>query len=75
MTIIYAELKFKLIVCGFYQVPKKSQFTLKRKKTKSELDYGELVCPLEQSRADDSPGDASLSGVSASLTHNTQPIV
>ncbi|XP_054266293.1 liprin-beta-1-like [Macrosteles quadrilineatus] len=39
------------------KVPKKSQFTLKRKKTKSELDYGELVCPLEGRNAADSSGE------------------
>ncbi|KAK1137186.1 hypothetical protein K0M31_001710 [Melipona bicolor] len=31
------------------KVPKKSQFTLKRKKSKNEADYGNLVCPLEAS--------------------------
>ncbi|XP_012268220.1 liprin-beta-2 isoform X2 [Athalia rosae] len=31
------------------KVPKKSQFTLKRKKSKNEVDYGNLVCPLEPS--------------------------
>ncbi|XP_076628487.1 liprin-beta 1 isoform X1 [Colletes latitarsis] len=31
------------------KVPKKSQFTLKRKKSKNEADYGNLVCPLESS--------------------------
>ncbi|KOC66703.1 Liprin-beta-1 [Habropoda laboriosa] len=31
------------------KVPKKSQFTLKRKKSKNEADYGNLVCPLETS--------------------------
>ncbi|XP_046672615.1 liprin-beta-1-like isoform X4 [Homalodisca vitripennis] len=45
------------------KVPKKSQFTLKRKKAKSELDYGELVCPLAQGRGgDDTSGDASTPG-------------
>lgn len=34
------------------QVPKKSQFTLKRKKSKNEADYGNLVCPLETSSPD-----------------------
>lgn len=28
------------------QVAKKSQFSLKRKKSKGEVDYGDLVCPL-----------------------------
>ncbi|XP_024884367.1 liprin-beta-2 isoform X4 [Temnothorax curvispinosus] len=31
------------------KVPKKSQFTLKRKKSKNEMDFGNLVCPLEAS--------------------------
>nr|XP_033333931.1 liprin-beta-1 isoform X2 [Megalopta genalis] len=31
------------------KIPKKSQFTLKRKKSKNEVDYGNLVCPLEAS--------------------------
>ncbi|XP_058788608.1 liprin-beta-1 isoform X3 [Phymastichus coffea] len=31
------------------KVPKKTQFTLKRKKSKSELDFGNLVCPMEES--------------------------
>ncbi|XP_043269082.1 liprin-beta-2 isoform X2 [Venturia canescens] len=34
------------------KVPKKSQFTLKRKKSKSEADYGNLVCPLESTPPD-----------------------
>ncbi|XP_029033406.1 liprin-beta-1 isoform X1 [Osmia bicornis bicornis] len=34
------------------KVPKKSQFTLKRKKSKNEADYGNLVCPLESSSPD-----------------------
>ncbi|XP_076750115.1 liprin-beta 1 isoform X3 [Xylocopa sonorina] len=34
------------------KVPKKSQFTLKRKKSKNEADYGNLVCPLEASPPD-----------------------
>nr|XP_034185437.1 liprin-beta-1 isoform X3 [Osmia lignaria]XP_034185438.1 liprin-beta-1 isoform X3 [Osmia lignaria] len=34
------------------KVPKKSQFTLKRKKSKNEADYGNLVCPLETSSPD-----------------------
>lgn len=29
------------------QVPKKSQFSLKRQKTKAEVEFGDLVCPLE----------------------------
>lgn len=45
------------IFIWFLQVPKKSQFTLKRKKSKSEVDYGNLVCPLEGSP----PGTPSMS--------------
>ncbi|XP_033360296.1 liprin-beta-1 isoform X2 [Bombus vosnesenskii] len=37
------------------KVPKKSQFTLKRKKSKNEADYGNLVCPLDASPPE--PGD------------------
>ncbi|CAK1578589.1 unnamed protein product [Parnassius mnemosyne] len=37
-----------------YKVPKKSQFSLKRKKSREELELGELVCPLR----DDASGDA-----------------
>uniref|UniRef100_A0A2A4J307 Uncharacterized protein n=1 Tax=Heliothis virescens TaxID=7102 RepID=A0A2A4J307_HELVI len=36
-----------------YKVPKKSQFSLKRKKSKDDLDLGDLVCPLH----DDCSGD------------------
>uniref|UniRef100_A0A1B6DJ40 SAM domain-containing protein n=1 Tax=Clastoptera arizonana TaxID=38151 RepID=A0A1B6DJ40_9HEMI len=47
------------------KVVKKSQFTLKRKKSKSELDYGELVCALSQSRAEEQAGESlSVSGIS-----------
>ncbi|XP_039312389.1 liprin-beta-2 isoform X2 [Solenopsis invicta] len=34
------------------KIPKKSQFTLKRKKSKNEMDFGNLVCPLEASPPD-----------------------
>ncbi|XP_011348608.1 liprin-beta-2 isoform X3 [Ooceraea biroi] len=34
------------------KVSKKSQFTLKRKKSKNEVDFGNLVCPLEASPPD-----------------------
>ncbi|XP_012279709.1 liprin-beta-1 [Orussus abietinus] len=45
------------------KVPKKSQFTLKRKKSKSEVDYGNLVCPLEASPPDvDDVAHAKLTG-------------
>ncbi|CAB3235915.1 unnamed protein product [Arctia plantaginis] len=36
-----------------YKVPKKSQFSLKRKKSKDDLELGDLVCPLH----DDGSGD------------------
>ncbi|XP_039745592.1 liprin-beta-1 isoform X4 [Pararge aegeria] len=40
-----------------YKVPKKSQFSLKRKKSKDDLELGELVCPLH----DDCSGDLTAS--------------
>ncbi|XP_073966707.1 liprin-beta 1 isoform X2 [Choristoneura fumiferana] len=36
-----------------YKVPKKSQFSLKRKKSKDELELGDLVCPLHDDCSDD----------------------
>ncbi|PSN55690.1 hypothetical protein C0J52_03196 [Blattella germanica] len=40
------------------KIIKKSQFTLKRKKSKSELDFGDLVCPLDpKSGETQPPGD------------------
>ncbi|XP_018899343.2 uncharacterized protein Liprin-beta isoform X2 [Bemisia tabaci] len=33
------------------KIPKKTQFTLKRKKSKSNIDYGDLICPMEQASA------------------------
>ncbi|KAJ2950464.1 hypothetical protein O0L34_g8708 [Tuta absoluta] len=36
-----------------YKVPKKSQFSLKRKKSKDELELCELVCPLHDDCSDD----------------------
>ncbi|XP_053600468.1 liprin-beta-1 isoform X2 [Plodia interpunctella] len=36
-----------------YKVPKKSQFSLKRKKSKDELDTCDLVCPLADDGSDD----------------------
>ncbi|XP_026326936.1 liprin-beta-1 isoform X2 [Hyposmocoma kahamanoa] len=36
-----------------YKVPKKSQFSLKRKKSKDDLDLGDLVCPLHDDGSDD----------------------
>ena len=37
----------KILQNLFVQVIKKSQFALKRKKSKAELDFGDLVCPLD----------------------------
>lgn len=31
-----------------FQMPKKSQFSLKRKKSKSELEFDDLLCPLDE---------------------------
>ncbi|CAH0721538.1 unnamed protein product, partial [Brenthis ino] len=36
-----------------YKVPKKSQFSLKRKKSKDELDLGDLLCPLRDDSDDE----------------------
>ncbi|XP_068907906.1 liprin-beta-2 isoform X3 [Tenebrio molitor] len=38
------------------KVAKKSQFSLKRKKSKGEADYGDLVCPLNDKQSDDEDG-------------------
>ncbi|XP_062527872.1 liprin-beta-2 isoform X28 [Bombyx mori] len=43
-----------------YKVPKKSQFSLKRKKSKEELEIGELVCPLGDECSDD---ESKVSGI------------
>lgn len=37
---------FFLLIFVVIKVAKKSQFSLKRKKSKGEADYGDLVCPL-----------------------------
>lgn len=42
---------------------KKSQFSLKRRKSKGEMDYGDLVCPLNPN----SSGDLNGSGISGSV--------
>ncbi|XP_021923698.1 uncharacterized protein LOC110831714 isoform X6 [Zootermopsis nevadensis] len=41
------------------KVTKKSQFILKRKKSRSELDFGDLVCPLDPNKSGETlpPGD------------------
>ncbi|XP_050672291.1 liprin-beta-1 isoform X3 [Leptidea sinapis] len=36
-----------------YKVPKKSQFSLKRKKSKEEAELGDLLCPLHDDTSDD----------------------
>ncbi|XP_008556066.1 liprin-beta-1 isoform X3 [Microplitis demolitor] len=48
------------------KVAKKSQFTLKRKKSKSEVDYANLVCPLETSP----PGTPTSNNSSATASPN-----
>jgi hypothetical protein len=40
------------------QVAKKSQFSLKRKKSKGEADYGDLVCPLNDKQSGELNGSA-----------------
>ncbi|XP_044008499.1 liprin-beta-1-like isoform X5 [Aphidius gifuensis] len=51
------------------KAPKKSQFTLKRKKSKNEIDYANLVCPLESSppgtpsTTSSTPGSPNLNSV------------
>ncbi|CAH1103888.1 unnamed protein product [Psylliodes chrysocephalus] len=40
------------------KVPKKSQFSLKRKKSKGEADYGDLVCPLNPDKTGEMTGNA-----------------
>ncbi|VVC91694.1 unnamed protein product [Leptidea sinapis] len=42
-----------------HRVPKKSQFSLKRKKSKEEAELGDLVCPLHDDTSDD---DSKISG-------------
>lgn len=62
----YSQYFFTYLTTGvIIQVPKKSQFSLKRKKSKDDLDMGELVCPLH----DDGSGDMPTSPVSC--TNNT----
>jgi hypothetical protein len=47
-----------------FQVAKKSQFSLKRKKSKGEADYGDLVCPLNDKQSGELNGSALNMGVS-----------
>ncbi|CAG9762448.1 unnamed protein product [Ceutorhynchus assimilis] len=47
------------------KVAKKSQFSLKRKKSKGEADYGDLVCPLN---ADKQSGELSTSTLNMGMT-------
>ncbi|XP_049863095.1 liprin-beta-1 isoform X12 [Schistocerca gregaria] len=43
------------------KLAKKSQFTLKRKKSKSELDFGDLVCPMDSAKQGEaSHGDGAM---------------
>lgn len=58
----------------YFQTIKKPQFTLKRKKSKNEFDYGDLVCPLEEGTSGEQsiPSNNSMGvngdGVSSQLT-------
>jgi hypothetical protein len=49
------------------QAIKKSQFALKRKKSKAELDFGDLVCPLDPNKS----GETQLPGDGVSPTNLT----
>lgn len=49
------------------QVIKKSQFALKRKKSKAELDFGDLVCPLDPNKS----GETQPTGDGVSPTNLT----
>lgn len=42
-----------LTITSKYKVPKKGQFSLKRRKNKGDPDYGDLVCPLTENSSDD----------------------
>lgn len=46
-----------IYVCSF-QVTKKAQFSLKRKKSKGEADYGDLVCPMNPYKTGEQAGSA-----------------
>lgn len=48
------------------QVSKKSQFSLKRKKSKGEADYGDLVCPLNPDKSGDLNGSTLNSSIGVS---------
>ncbi|XP_062527859.1 liprin-beta-1 isoform X6 [Bombyx mori] len=59
-----------------YKVPKKSQFSLKRKKSKEELEIGELVCPLGDECSGDVPTSPTMrvkSAVSAGVASAVCP--
>lgn len=43
---------------NLFQVTKKAQFSLKRKKNKGEIDYGDLVCPMNPSESGEAYGSA-----------------
>ncbi|KAJ8675179.1 hypothetical protein QAD02_010965 [Eretmocerus hayati] len=51
------------------KVPKKTQFTLKRKKSKNEVDFANLVCPLEKSPPGTPP--TSTASVGSSNTNSS----
>lgn len=46
---------------------KKAQFSLKRKKSKGEADYGDLVCPMNPSQSGELNGSALSNCVGVSL--------
>ncbi|XP_013185764.2 liprin-beta-1 isoform X3 [Amyelois transitella] len=48
-----------------YKVPKKNQFSLKRKKSKDDLDLGDLVCPLHDDCSGDIPTSPTMKVKSA----------
>ncbi|XP_059062004.1 liprin-beta-1 isoform X2 [Achroia grisella] len=50
-----------------YKVPKKSQFSLKRKKSKDEMDMGELVCPFHDDGSGDVPTSPTMRVKSAAV--------
>ncbi|CAH0561284.1 unnamed protein product [Brassicogethes aeneus] len=50
------------------KVPKKSQFSLKRKKSKGEADYGDLVCPLNPDKSGEINGSTLNSSIGMTRT-------
>lgn len=52
------------------KIAKKSQFSLKRKKSKGEADYGDLVCPLNPDKLS---GDLSSTALNMGMTKKENP--